>query len=914
MNWFKHGIKILFQKTASKQQLRDQALSDLQNGDNPSEVLNSFINGIIQENPSAAKDPSIMNMRVISDPASAFMALQNFNVSEKPTQPLLFDNNNIYDANFEGVSKDAPLDLNGGELKLDGTNEEVTDINNDDNLDVNTQDETVGEGGTPEAVQDMAQEINDPNDEDAIDLREGVGLALTKQDENALDPNKNIIIDPTVLEVFDIPSDQIMKFQAKLANYNRQLIRSANEPWTMELVKTFSKPVDINGVPTEIEFTQIKVRGVLPHTSDTGLFKKRNWKRGRNGKMVKANPFITTDERGFRAIAQIMFHPLSPEEQKKHLENGKTNPILKQHILECQKRNEIPFYNDIDPFKGAPKINERFFTSPNTECEMCKDGQHRNFAIIVCLVDKKNMVPVMEKVQDEQGQWVEKPVTAKRQVSKGVFKDEPLLTVPEEAIKSAPQVQLGGTCADIVNINLMKGLKKWVQDAKKPQIEAPDHNNDNKAPQEPWAKQQWRMSLPSDSVFAAIVHQLRDPFKRRREQRRGYKKQIGLIASKLAYYYDILKKDPSEISERILGRARQTDPQLDDYDFKVAQEVRQWWTNKLGARSLDIDTRNKINYSILGKIKIMDKGKVLTYLPEMVYEYLNENNIRLEPVQRKPITPTPYQNPFQTRPTPQPTQPIAQPTQPIAQETEEEDVTGDRLDKVNYVKNLPTGSPLTATFKYVGSKPWSNNKGLSHIFTLDDKDILDNRPRRSGRVEPVEYKIFQRNHSKNPMQFTPGKEYSLTGTKGEYKREFNSIVLGNTEDVKVSDTDTLKAQPEVKQQAPIETPQTPMETPQLTTSPSGEEQTPPVIQYAMNALIKGIDRNNKPITSESLFQKFTDFIAKLNPEAGQDDTKEDIISSLKRAHEYDKYNNETETLPLTKQTLIEIYNTYAQKK
>lgn len=894
MSWFTNTTLFHHKKIkASKIQIQQDAINAINSGADPKSVLQNFVSSIKQEDPAFNIDMA-QALSSSNNPQMASNFISGFNFAQNPQIP---GGQGIIDTQFEAQQPSA-------ESTPEGVEE-------------GPKPEEVGEGKGEDPAD--AQQAAKAEEEEGI---EGVSVALTQQSETGeeLDPTKKYTVDPTILDTFEIPTNKLMDFQKKLGKYNAALIRSANEPWTMELVGSQVKPQRFpDGSTQDIEFSKIKVKGVLPHTSETGEFKIRKYRTNKRGEQVVES--IDTETKGFRAIGQVMFHALTPEEQQKHLNNPKTNPHLINHIKSCIQKGEVPFYNTIDKFHGAPTISPRFYTTPNTLCDMCKNKQQRGTGIIVSIVDPDIMQPMFETIRNDMGELEKVPLMyVDRKTGKKVQRK----TVPESAIKNAPQAQLGGSCAQLVDINLMENLKKWIHNAKNPKVEKQPAAENPNARHEPWYAKSWKMMLPSNTVFANIIYLLRDAYKRSvvdrdiQSNQKGNLRNIGRTAAHRAYYYDVINQN-KQVSDYVRRNAQSYVLPISEEDLQIAQDVRNWWINKFGGMALDQDTRNKINYGIRGNLLLEEKG--LPDLVSMVGEYLTKNNIQLKPIERKkPQTTTPSgSSPFGGKALPaQPT-----PTAPAIEEKKEEPLqsTPQTGAGISDLDNLTKGDDFLAQLTHKYSKEWSTKKGVSHIFS-DTK----------GR----KYVIFDRYPSgqKIPnMNFQQGNKYYLKGKVGDYSHTWKTTQLDakpvnenelNSTSAPSPTTETPTVSPEkttaptapISPTVPTETPPIQTEKPTIPTkteAPSGEKKEPELIGRAMKALTSGRDNLGKPIDPKDLFKKFLTYLSKYHTDLKDEDTQDNLIADLVAANEYDE-RDQNEWKPLVKDELMRIYNAYAPKQ
>jgi hypothetical protein len=80
MNWFNGVKKILFKKTASKAEIKNRALQQLQQGADPAQVASQFVTEMSRTDPNFARGPwTSMIMEVSNNPSQLTNVISIFN-------------------------------------------------------------------------------------------------------------------------------------------------------------------------------------------------------------------------------------------------------------------------------------------------------------------------------------------------------------------------------------------------------------------------------------------------------------------------------------------------------------------------------------------------------------------------------------------------------------------------------------------------------------------------------------------------------------------------------------------------------------------------------------------------------------------------------------------------------------------
>ena len=772
MGWYKKTIGDYISILASKEEVKQKALEQLGGGISPAQVAQEFVLNMMKEDPAF---PASQILPLRNDAVALTNFLNGLDVT--PSTPVIPDS--------ASTAPQLPL--------IPGTSVTPTEPSQ-----LRSEETPVGPGGgadkgevTPETIQGRPEEKGHVVDDEG----EAILTDVTNQMERAPDPNEKITMDPTIQGSYEIPVAGVSRLRKKLDGINRKLRRRFHPEIKVEFEgDPYNKPITYRNRTTPVmePFVRVKLSGTLPSPSELlsarikePIISKRGPNKGQivyeeDGKTPKMR-MIGEEPIGVRFIAKVHHHPLSKEEQDEYLKNEPPDSYLRKIITECQKEGTIPFFNTIEALEKDFPIDAKFRYSRPQDCYACKVRHARKSAYIGAVVPPEQMIhKKIMKRQDDGTMKEEIAMTEEQDKTTGRVRRVPVKIIPEELVKSAPQEQFGGACADKTEmVQTIDNLKKWIDKLKEAEKE---HKEKAKAKKYTGGT---RGDLPAAHLFASAINMIRDP------QYAGNLKRVTwdlpLVAKAYGTYLKQKEQEAKgEPTRTPFNYRRRYIPRIEDYDKDLAFKIRAWWRAKLGGIDLDLADSNKVSLSVLptiGAYTGIKQGRDnIKNVVEMVQTYLDANNIQLEPLPKpkpkpEPVKPRPnafgptrFRNTEPGTPLPPPPPPVPPPVPPEPEITQLEGPTPPNpVD----IRTVPKHGDFVSKFKFKESRPWRRGGGISHYF-LDD----------AGK----KYVIFERDkyveeaggRTRVPHQeFEGGKEYYLKGKKGDYNGRYHTTTLND---------------------------------------------------------------------------------------------------------------------------------------
>lgn len=650
MNWFKQKIKSIF-KVASGENLRNTAIQQLSTGSPPSVVINNFINEMSKIDPSFSDSADAFQLRANQmDSNSAIESLRAMQIAPDNMQTV--PNFDTQQDNLDIPNFDAPQPDNAEIPKF-----EEFEVGQ-------------GDGTTEEDLKDIIENEAEKTDKEPDEIEEELFLDVLP--EVAQDPNKPIMVDPTIRKEIEVPLENLNTLFARIQELNKKLVNTKNEPWQVEVIqKDYPKTVESKGkIYTNVPHAKVKLTGSIPVISDQTSFRIHEDVPTRKGEPRKR--LVGEEEKGIAIVGYVEHRAIPKEREEQILQNQdpKLNE-LKKHIIRCREKEEIPYYNEVQGVDDGPDINGRFAYTPPTECCAC-GAKHRRVRSYICVVvEPDKLVPVTKIVEKPEGGKEVVPVT--RQVNRdGKWVEEPVKRVPKELISHGRQEQIGGACAGKIegldveqrirtlekNLEVPKSMAQGkgetdAQKKKREEIQAKD--------KEPWKTLGWnKIRLPSENILASVINLMRNPNTKfqindalnllsstdKETRAKGNSLMHGLRGTvrSNAFYYTDSKKDPTTLHSFRARQAARKSPNIIEEDLDLAEKIRVWWASKFAGIEADINTRNMSNLAIHSEVSLDPIS--IKYMMSMVNSYLSDNRVDLKPAPPKEFARPRYDNPF----------------------------------------------------------------------------------------------------------------------------------------------------------------------------------------------------------------------------------------------------------------------------
>ena len=592
MAWFKNIINNIFEKNASKQEIKNKALQQIQQRLDPSAIASEFIRDMSNTDPSFATGQwtnMIMDASRSLDTLSN--VLSNFNTGDEMTE---------LPAPPEQAMDLTPLESPGVTPEQEGR-------------------------VSPEDVEDAATEEGKVSEEGIV----GEEAVLTQQLDAPPNFEDRVTSDPTLLETFELPTSQIKTVRNKLATINKKLRDMYYPEIKIEFVgEAYNKPVRYQNRTVQEPYIQVKISGTLPSPSEEIAIKRQEPVTQRGGTVRMKT--VGTEPKGVRLIAKIIHKELDEATQNKYLQTLDMNSPLRHVIEDSRAKGETPFFNVVEPLEGAPPIEGKFWYSSPQECMACKVKKAgltaRKATYIGVVVPPEQMVP---KTADIGGR--ETILTRKIKNRKtGNLEEQPIKVIPDDLITQAPQEQFGGKCIDPFDaVKTITALKNWVKNTKKAKQEYEKKKSKKKHKGGGWG----RSSLPTEQLLAVAVNLMRDTY-----YRNSHENVARRLGGKTYAYRRSLKTEDS--TGYNLNRSRFA-PKITEEDKQTASDVASWWRGKLGGLDVENKDRNKITLSVVPDIGTQPAN--MRDVAEMVKIYLDYNDITLEPVPEEPVVEKPVE-------------------------------------------------------------------------------------------------------------------------------------------------------------------------------------------------------------------------------------------------------------------------------
>ena len=723
MGWFKNISNII--KTASKAEIKNNALALLQKNVDPRQVAMQFVMQMSQEDPTFAQGGFTQQIMNVSQNAEALSSiLNNFDIGE------------------EMVTPSAPEELP----------QTLTDI--------------PAEEITPEETGPAGPDDMEPTVPENVVTEEGIlgeENVLTKQLDEAPNFNDRVSSDPTLMHDFEIPVARIPKMTKRLGEINKKLVHMYHPEIKIEFSgDAYNKPIFDGGIKVgEEPFCKVKITGTLPSPTEEIAIRIKEPVFNRKGDPVyeadgktQKTKKVGDEPAGVKLIAKIHHHPLTQQEQEKYLKTEKPDSNLRRVIENCQAQGIAPYFNQVEHLEKAYPVEGKFWYSRPQECFSCKARHARvsTYAGVVVPIDQ--LVDKTGKVRGEDGIEREMTLTTKRNINKNkkddpVWREVPIKMIKEEDLEGSPQEQFGGNCIDPFDaVQTINKLKKWVKDWG---VGGREAIKKTKPPKKQLGGR--RGYMPTEALFAVAVNLMRDPDYSRYDD--------GVLSSSLgrktnAYIYNLRMKDKPDFNYR---RHRYA-PRVVEYDKQVGSEAAAWWREKLGSLNPD-DDQNKVTISILPTLSTINKpGRTnMQNILEMVRSYLDYNNIELQPLGiEEPEQPTTIlDEPIETK-------------EEVQEEVPEVLTRGGVLDEL---RDVEEGFNFLTQLKHKSSSEWRSGRGYSHYF-LDDYN-----------KKYVIFEKYNRDPVTNALDATPslnfeeGQNYYIRGEKGETSRTYKTTTINN---------------------------------------------------------------------------------------------------------------------------------------
>ena len=827
MTWFRNIIKKILVKKASKIDIKNRALQQLEQGANSNQVAVQLIMQMNTEDPEFARGPivrQIMDARMDSN--SLINVINSIDVGSNAGLPVI----------------DVPAEKS---LPVEETEEQDTNF--------------LGEG------EEASPSDTEPTiDENTITQEgiEGEELIITKQLESAPDFNERISADPTLLQTFEIPVSAMSQMTKKLAIINKKLKNMYHPEIKIEFSgNSYNKPIQFQNRKVQEPYIQVKITGTLPSPTEEISVRIHEPLTDRHGNPVYESDGKTPkmkkigdEPKGVKLLAKVHHHPLSEEEQNKYLQTERPGSPLRQVIENSRQQGVTPYFNQVEHLEKAYPIDGKFWYSRPQECFSCKARHARVATYVGAIVPPEKMIDRTAITTGEDGAERKIVLTRKVNTNKNkngdpIWVDMPYKTIKDEDIEVSPQEQFGGSCIDPFDaVKTINDLKNWVKRYKNA-----DKNNQEKKKAKRY-KGGTRGNVPTDKLFGIAVAMLRNP---RYMNDPGYV-GTGLGRESINYLYDMQRREQA----KTLGRryvSYRNPLKIKNEDQEIGNSVASWWREKLGSLDPE-DDQNNVTLSILPTISVANKPgrENCKRIAEMVKAYLDANNITLEPLPdepeeieqiEEPAIPTPVETPVETI--------LDEPEVP-----EEEPVAPGVLDDIT---NVEEGSAFVSQLLYINSKPFRRGARTNYVNNFKGDD---------GQ----KYVAFTNDE---PFDAIANTRVYVRGVKGITNRRYQTITLNKLikispdkiqEYINTPETSAIEpeapviepeAEPVVEPTTEIEAPVIKPETPETKAKEDILKRIGQINTHAENVITTGLDKNGNPMSPETLIPLYVDRIGKL---------------------------------------------------
>ncbi len=668
MGWFKDTFNNIIKKIASKEEILNKALQQIQQGIPSFQIANNFIREMGQIDPNFSNSPEANEvMGAMGNPENLTLVLTNLVSAPQQTEQLI--------EQIPAQSQiEQPTEVSPEEVSLN-----------------------------PEGVNDAATTTDTEVSEEGIIGDEEV---LTKQLEVPPSFNERISSDPTLLETFELPVSQIKTARNKLATINKKLRDMYYPEIKIEFSgEAYNKPVHYQNRTIQEPYIQVSISGTLPSPSEEISIKKQESVVQRDGSIkIKT---VGTEPKGVRLIAKIIHKELDDQTQLKYLQTLDSNSPLRSVIESARASGETPFFNVVEPLDGAPPIDGKFWYSSPQECMACKvkkaGATARKSTYVGIVVPPEQMVPKTANINGTDTILTRKVMNKKTKQ----LEDQPIRIIPNELIENSPQEQFGGKCIDPFDATkTITALKNWVKNTKKVKEEYEKKKSKSRHKGGGWGTR----SLPTESLLAVAVNMLRDE-----RYRNNPDYSARMLASKTGWYQRTLRKDEEDKRSNYYNlRATRNSPYITDEDKKISAEVANWWRGRLGGIDIQNEDKNKITLSVVPDIGL--KPANMRDVIGMVKTYLDQNNIQLNPAQKRPEDPKP--EPIIEEPVIE--KPIIE--EPVIKEPviKEPNVEGPGV--IDNISEIEEGNAFVAKLKFTGSRPFRKGNRTNYVNEFKGPD------------------------------------------------------------------------------------------------------------------------------------------------------------------------------------------------
>ena len=467
MGWFKSIIKNIIKKKASREEVLNRALDQLQQGSPSFQVASNFVREMSTEDPNFANSPEASQvMGSMGSPEQLTLVLTNLGSAVPQPQHPIIDIPPTDVTPIEAVPEESDISTN------------------------------------PEDVNDAATTTDTEVSEEGIVGDEEV---LTQQLEAPPSFEERVSSDPTMLETFELPVNQIKTARNKLATINKKLRDMYYPEVKIEFVgEAYNKPVRYSNRTVQEPYIQVRISGTLPSPSEEISIKKQEPVTQRDGTIRMKT--VGTEPKGVRLIAKIIHKELDEQTQQKYLQTLEPNSPLRSVINQAREAGETPFFNVVEPLDGAPPIDGKFWYSSPQECIACKvkkaGASARKSTYIGVVVPPEQMIPKTANINGVDTVLTRRIMNSKTKQ----LEDQPIRIIPNALIENSPQEQFGGKCIDPFDATkTITALKNWVKNTKKVKEEYEKKTSKSKHKGGGWNSR----PLPTDSLLAVAVNLLR---------------------------------------------------------------------------------------------------------------------------------------------------------------------------------------------------------------------------------------------------------------------------------------------------------------------------------------------------------------------------------------------------------------------
>ena len=825
MGWFKKTINSIVKKKASREEAINKALNQLQQGVPSFQIANNFVREMIIEDTNFTNSPEASQiMGAMGNPEELTLILTNLGSSQQvqePEYPII----NIPDSDVS-VMEEVP-----GEAYRESPEEDGISTN-------------------PEDVNDAATTSDKEVSEEGIIGDEEV---LTKQLDAPPSFEKRISSDPTMLETFELPVNQVKTARNKLATINKKLRDMYYSEVKIEFVgDAYNKPVHYSNRIVQEPYIQVRISGTLPSPSEEISIKKQEPTVQKDGTTVMKT--VGHEPKGVRLIAKIIHKELDEQTQQKYLQTLEPNSPLRSVINQAKEAGETPFFNVVEPLDGAPPIDGKFWYSSPQECVACKvkkaGASARKSTYVGVIVPPEQMIPKTANINGVDTVLTRRIMNPKTKQ----LEEQPIRIIPNELIENAQQEQFGGKCIDPFDATkTITALKNWVKNTKKVKEEYEKKRSKSRHKGGGWG----RNALPTDNLLSVAVNLLRDE---------RYKNNLGYAASRLGWqtsiYQRSLKPNVNKGYNSYDIRARRNAPYITDEDKQIGSDVANWWREKLGGIDVQNEDKNKITLSVVPDIGVTPAN--MRDVIGMVKTYLDQNHIQLDPAQERPTEPeSERQKTILEEPVVEESvveEPVVE--EPVVEEPVVEEPVVEEPAILDNIEEIEEGSAFVAKLKYL--KSFSFRRGASFV----------NKFRGPTGAEYISFS------NKEPFNAQEGEEIYVRGIKGTKNTRYNNTQLQKL--VKVSPDKIRQHEESINDPIVKETPISP-EAPSIPEAATQKELNPveKATERAKSVIQKGSTASGGLMTPETLIPLYVDQLVKNVPGL----RKEDYISSLNKIYQ-----------------------------